>query len=192
MSSDEAIELTSQDAGTQIADFAITFSPLEIPLPTCRISPAIGDRDILHLHEFLLNLSQEWRRGPFEISVRTIQEATTEDVVQAAYWSLRTDGLFRGTLREFKVQFLGHAAISSDGMTTAICTEHSSFTGMRVFETPQFYAVQPVRIIHMLIISAKEISHIREIVDHFNSIIDNSLSTEQSYGFPVLIGGDQS
>lgn len=187
-SSDEVAQMTTpQGSSAPVADLAITFGPLDLPLPTCRISPAIDGRDVLHLHEFLLNLSREWRRGPFEISTRTIRETTIEDLTQAAYWSLKTDGLIQGEPGAFRAQFLGHAAISSDGMTTAICTNNSSFTGMRIFETPSFYAVQPVRRIYTLIIAPEDIPHINEIVEHFNSITGSSLSNEQSYGFPVLI-----
>lgn len=187
-SSDEVLEtIASQGSSSPIADMAIAFDPLDLPLPTCRISPAIDGRDVLHLHEFLLNLSREWRRGPFETSTRTIQETTIEDVTQAAYWSLKTDGLIQGAPEAFRTQFLGHAAISSDGMTTAICADNSSFTGMRIFETPYFYAVQPVRKIYALVIAPEDIPHINEIVEHFNSIAGSSLSNEQSYGFPILI-----
>lgn len=189
VSSDEVTEPTSrQNDSVQIADFAITFDPLDAPLPTCRISPAIDGSDILHLHEFLLNLSRKWQRGPFEQSTRVIREATIEDVTQATYWSLRTDGLFQGSFETFRSQFLGHAAISSDGMTTAVYSNHSAFTGMRTFETPSFFAVQPVRTIYVLIVATKDISQIEKIAEHFTSIIDSNLSTEQSYGFPILIG----
>ena len=188
-SSDEATEMIAPQGGSApIADLAIAFGPLDLPLPTCRISPAIDGRDVLRLHEFLLNLSREWRRGPFETSTRAIQETTIEDVTQAAYWNLKTDGLIQGTPEAFRTQFLGHAAISADGMTTAVCADNSSFTGMRIFETPHFYAVQPVRRIYTLIIASEDIPHINEIVEHFNSITGSSLSNEQSYGFPILIG----
>lgn len=186
--SDEVVRMiAAQEGPNPIADLAIAFGPLDLPLPTCRISPAIDGNDVLRLHEFLLNLSREWRRGPFETSTRTIQEATIEGVTQAAYWSLKADGLIQETPETFRMQFLGHAAISADGMTTAICTDRP-LTGLRIFETPYFYAVQPVRRIYALIIAPDDIPHINEIVEHFNSITGGSLSNEQSYGFPLLIG----
>lgn len=188
-----SVELMKRERDAELSgiDFAVSLSATETELPSCRVSDAVDDADLIRVASFALTLPVPETRMELPIDFERLECDSLVVLADALFWDVLNAGVVRGGKRSFKEQCQDNFAMSTDVASSAIMMREVERTCIRVYETPRLNAVQPIPRVALLLVREDGPMSLEDAVEGFFECLEGFAFGQRSYSLPFeFMGSD--
>lgn len=179
-------ELMKREHAAELSgiDFAVSLSAIETELPSCRVSDAIDDADLMRVASFALTLPAVKAKAELSVDFARLECNSLVVLADALFWDVLNAGVVRGGNRGFKEQCQDNFAMSADVASSAIVMREVERTCVRIYETPRLNAVQPIPCVALLLVREDGPISLEDAVAGFSECLKSLSFSQRSYSLP--------